>query len=204
MTVRVVVPYDAADPKTRLADILDAEERAAFGEAMLQDVVAAIDAAGAEPEVLATASVDLSVPVTVDDQSLTPAVNTVLADATDPVAVVMADLPLATPAAVSRLFDAQGEVVLVPGIGGGTNAFLTRSAAFRVDYHGASIQDHRRTAAPLDGAVTELDSFRLSMDIDEPVDLPEVLLHADGRAATWLHQRFTLETQDDRVTVIRR
>lgn len=204
MTVRVVVPFDAVAPKSRLGDVLDPGEREAFAEAMLRDVIEAVDAAGATPEVLATAPVDVPVSVTVDERPLTPAVNARLAAGDLPVAVVMADLALATPAALTRLFEADGDVVIVPGLGGGTNAVRTNTPDFRVDYHGGSVRDHRRIAEDIGAPLTEVDSMRLATDIDEPVDLPEVLLHAGGRAHRWLADRFRLEPTDGRVGVTRR
>ena len=188
--MRCVVPFDGEHPKTRLGPVLSRDERRAFADAMLADVLDAVEAAGGDPEVLATGPTDADVPVTVDDRPLTDAVNAVLesagATADDPLAVVTADLALATPTALSRLFSAEGELALVPGRGGGTNAFVARTADFRVDYHGASFRDHVALAARLGVSPTVVDSMRLSTDVDEPADLVEVLLHAEGRAAAWL------------------
>src|SRR6056297_3165111 len=144
--MRVVVPYAAAEPKTRLADALSPAERSAFADEMLADVLAAIRATGREPELLATEPVETDAPVTVDDRPLTDAVNAVLAETDGPVAVVMADLALATPDALARLFDREGDVVLAPGRGGGTNALVARHPGFRVDYHGTSFLDHLAVA----------------------------------------------------------
>ncbi|WP_246983702.1 2-phospho-L-lactate guanylyltransferase [Halorientalis marina] len=205
--MRVVVPFATETPKTRLAEALTAAERAAFARAMLRDVLGAVRAAGHRPDVLATGPVDVDAPVTVDERPLTDAVNAVLSERVDDgtaLAVVMADLALATPAALERLFAASGDVVLVPGRGGGTNAFLTRHPEFRVDYHGASIRDHRQAAADAGATLTELDSFRLSTDVDEPADLVEVLLHADGAARDWLADAgFSLAVDEGRVGVTR-
>lgn len=221
--MRVVVPFAARRPKTRLSDALSADERAAFARAMLADVLAAVAAAGREPEVLATAPLGVEWPVTVDERPLTAAVNRVLAGEADDasedeaddasevgvgdeaVAVVMADLPLATPAALSRLFDADGGVVLVPGRGGGTNALVARHPEFRVDYHGASYRDHRAAARRAGVEPAAVDSYRLSTDVDERGDLVEVLLHADGRARDWLVDAgFELSVTEGRVGVERR
>lgn len=202
--MRVVVPFDATTPKTRLEDTLEPEERAAFAEAMLADVLAALQETGAEPEVLSTGPVDTDLPVKIDERSLTEAVNAELAEASTPMAVVMADLALGTPRAFARLLDAPGDVVLVPGRGGGTNAFVSRHPDFRVDYHGVSIRDHRETAAAIGAAVTEVDSARLSTDIDERSDLPEVLLRGQGQARDWLAERFDVTVTDGRVGVERR
>ncbi|MEF8974536.1 MAG: 2-phospho-L-lactate guanylyltransferase, partial [Haloarcula sp.] len=188
--MRVVVPVSGSDPKTRLAPVLSPDERREFTEAMLADVVDAVVAAGREPEVISTAPLDCAAPVTVDDRGLDPLVNDLLAstvtDDGGALAVVMADLPLVTPQSVERLLTPDADVVLAPGLGGGTNAFVCRHPEFRVDYHGASIRDHRRIARDAGAGVTEVDSRRLATDIDEPGDLAEVLLHSDGAAADWL------------------
>ncbi|ERG89148.1 MAG: 2-phospho-L-lactate guanylyltransferase, partial [halophilic archaeon J07HX5] len=186
--MRVLVPFDTQSPKTRLAPALDAAERELFAKRMLADVLAAIDATPHDPLVLATGPVETTTPVTQDERPLTAAVNAALADADKPVGVVMADLALVTPAALDRLFGlADGaEVVIAPGIGGGTNALVVDQPGFRVDYHGLSYRDHRRRAEELGATAAVVDSYRLSVDIDRPADLREVLLHADGSAAGWL------------------
>jgi 2-phospho-L-lactate guanylyltransferase len=201
--MRVVVPFDARRPKTRLADALDPDERRGFATAMLRDVLAALRGEGVGPELLATASVDVDAPATIDRRPLATAVNDVLAG-DGPVAVVMADLPLLTADAVERLLSADGDVVLAPGRGGGTNALVARHPDFRVDYHGVSIRDHRRIAASLGAELTEVDSYRLSTDIDERGDLPEVLLHGGERSRDWLRDRgFRVGAVGDRVRFVR-
>jgi 2-phospho-L-lactate guanylyltransferase len=203
--MRVVVPYAASEPKTRLADVLSADERAAFAAAMLNDVLAAIRATGNDPEVLATAPVEADAAVVVDERPLTEAVNAVLADAgEEPVAIVMADLALATPAALSRLFEREGDVVLAPGRGGGTNALVARSEEFRVDYHGTSYLDHLEIARDVGAEVGVVDSHRLATDVDERADLAEVLIHGSGESYEWLKDEgFSLAGDESRVGVVR-
>ena len=207
--MQVVVPFAAETPKTRLASVLSAAERSAVARAMLADVVSAIAETGREPTVLSTAPLeadDLPASVTVDDRPLTEAVNAQLREADDdPLAVVMADLALATPAALERLFEADGDVVIAPGRGGGTNALAVRHPEFRVDYHGASYLDHRRIAREVGAHVETVDSYRLSTDVDEPEDLVEVLLHGRERAPARLREfGFELEIDEGRVAVARR
>jgi 2-phospho-L-lactate guanylyltransferase len=228
--MRVVVPFDAAAPKTRLAPVLDATERREFAERMLRDVLRAVDAAGSDDapdvDVLSTAPLDLgdvpgTVGVEVDDRPLTVAVNDAIdetlgetgattereaGDDNGPLAIVMADLALATPDALARLFATDGDVVLVPGRGVGTNALVVRTPAFRVDFHGTSYLDHREAATAVGATVGTVDSFRLSTDVDEPGDLVEVLVHGTGAAADWLNDRFELVVDDaeGRVSLRRR
>ena len=203
--MRVVVPFGAVQPKTRLTPVLDDDERHEFARAMLCDVLDALPASH-DPTVLATAPVDCDAPVTVDERPLTEAVNDRLParPSDDPVAVVMADLALATPEALDRLFAPDADVVFAPGRGGGTNALVVRDPGFRVDYHGASIRDHRAIAREAGLDTVTVDSFRLATDVDEPADLVEVLLHAEGRASAWLREAgFTVETTDGRVRATR-
>jgi 2-phospho-L-lactate guanylyltransferase len=200
----VLVPFDARDPKTRLADLLDTDERATVARAMLRDVLAALDPTPHQPRVLATADVDCPAPVTVDDRPLTPAVNDALAATDGPAAVVMADLALATPDALARLFAPDVGIALAPGLGGGTNALVARDPDFRVDYHGLSYLDHREAAATVDSDVAVVDSFRLAVDVDDPADLVEVLVHTDGHTATTLRSMgVELATTDSRAAVSR-
>jgi len=214
--MRVVVPYAAREPKTRLDGVLSPDERSAFARAMLGDVLAAIRGAGREPEVLATAPVEVDAPVTVDERPLTPAVNAALTETDGPVAVVMADLALATPDALADLFAAGAEVALAPGRGGGTNALVARHPEFRVDYHGTSYLDHRRSAREVGAAVSVVDSHRLATDVDERADLAEVLIHgaseppavgeprAGSRSFEWLRAAgFELASDESRVGVVR-
>jgi len=203
--MRVVVPFGVDRPKTRLSPVLDTAERAAFARAMLADVLDAFASGDHDPTVVATAPVDCDAPVEVDDRSLTDAVNDRLPNTGDePVAVVMADLALATPEALARLFAPDADVVFAPGRGGGTNALVVRDPAFRVDYHGASIRDHREIAREVGAETATVDSFRLATDVDEPADLVEVLLHTERRAAAWLHEAgFAVTTTDGRVEVTR-
>lgn len=199
-----LVPFDAQTPKTRLSPVLEAAERREFATAMLCDVLAAIRAGGRDPHVLATGPVECGVPLTVADRPLTPTVNDALDARSGSVAVVVADLPLATADAVDRLLEPDADVVLAPGIGGGTNALVVRTDAFDVDFHGVSARDHRRIADAVGASLATVDSYRLGVDVDEPADLAEVLLHGEGEAAAWLREAgFAVAAGDGRVGVHR-
>jgi len=203
--MRILVPFEAADPKTRLNVVLDADERDGVARAMLRDVLDACLDAGHDPEVVATAPVEVAeAPVTVDDRPLSAAVNARLGGA-EPLGVVVADLALATPAAVDRLVDAaaDADVAIAPGRGGGTNGLVIDHRDFRVDFHGASYRDHVAAARDVDADLAVVDSMRLSTDVDEPTDFVEVLLHGEGEAAAWLGARFELDAGGGRVGVDR-
>ncbi|QSW97853.1 2-phospho-L-lactate guanylyltransferase [Haloterrigena alkaliphila] len=217
--MHVVVPFAATEPKTRLAAALSPSERSTVARAMLADVLAAVVGAGHEPTVVATAPLDLdalpiaddvrvSTAVSVDERSLTEAVNARLPNGCgdEAVAVVMADLALTTVDALETLFSADADVAVAPGRGGGTNALVVRHPDFRVDYHGASYLDHCEIARDVGANLETVDSFRLATDVDEPADLVEVLVHGsetDRAPASLRELGFELDADGGRVTVAR-
>lgn len=202
--MRVIVPFAAQTPKTRLEPVLDLDERKEFARVLLKDVLDAIEATDVEPTVLATAPIDLDVEVIVDERNLTPAVNAVLDESDEAVAIVMADLGLITSPVIERFFTLSGDVVLAPGMAGGTNAIVSRTGDFSVDYHGVSFHDHLAVAREIGATVNVIDSFRLATDIDEPADLLEVFLHGTGRASDWLASvGFSIDRSGDRVRLTR-
>lgn len=191
----VAVPFDAVDPKTRLAGPVDDEERRELATVLLRDVLDVIEATGRTPTVYATADVDVDADVVVDERGLDALVRELADD--PPVAVVMADLGLLTPAVLDRLFETDGEVVAAPGLGGGTNALVVRDDGFEPDFHGTSFVDHAERARAADLEWTSVDSMRLAVDVDEPADLVEVLLHGQGKTPAWLRDRGISITDDD-------
>ncbi len=193
--MRVLVPFDVREPKTRLSAVFTASQRASFARIMLTDVLSVLQQAGHDPTVVSTAELSCECPVRVDQRPLSDAINGAIEAFDVPLAVVMADLPLLTVETVERLFDASGDVVIAPGLGGGTNALVVRIPEFRVDYHGASFQDHCAVASTIDASCTTVDSFRLALDIDRPDDLIEVLLHGEFESVEWLiDEGFELDT----------
>lgn len=206
--MKVYIPFKPDNPKTRLSPVLDKEEREEFSLAMLTDVYRAVLETDEEPVILSTRRLEpyeleaisgrgktKNVEIKVSPKPLTPAVNSVLPDSDtegNKVSIVMSDLALATPESLKRLFESGGDLVVVPGLGAGTNAFVARSPDFEVDYHGTSYLDHLRIAEEANLNVETVDSFRLSTDIDEPVDLVEVLVHNNGKSKEFLKERFEL------------
>jgi 2-phospho-L-lactate guanylyltransferase len=102
--------------------------------------------------------------------------------------IVMADLALLTEKDVVGILNCDGDVVLCPGRGGGTNMILIRSPRFRTCYQGLSFPKHLAVARQTGLKVSVFESFRAGCDIDEPEDLAEVLLHGRGRSKKVLEE----------------
>ncbi len=95
-------------------------------------------------------------------------------------AVIHADLPLITPAALLPVFArARTTTVLVPSYDGGTNVVAGCGSAFNFSYGPASF--HRHLAAH-PGSVVCIDPA-LALDLDNNVDLTRALRHPQG---TWM------------------
>jgi 2-phospho-L-lactate guanylyltransferase len=206
MSVHAVVPFKPVNPKSRLSSVLGREEREEFARVMLADVLDAIMTSGAVPTILSTHPLSWPhVQVLVTAASLNDALNAYFAEQSGPLLLVMADLPLATPEALTRVMSTPEDIGIVPGRGGGTNVlFLKDPRCFRADFYGASYLKHRQIASEFGRSVESIDSFRLHTDVDEREDLVEVLLHNTGRSREFLESRgFSLVTEHGRVSVKR-
>jgi len=206
MCPHVLIPYKPVNPKTRLASVLDKDEREAFARAMLEDVIAAVRDAVCTPVIVATELFESEeVQVTIADADLNGAINSLLPTAVAPILIVMADLPLADAESIKRVFSTQKDMAFVPGRGGGTNVIFMRDPAkFHVDYYGASFLKHTKIADDAGLSWEIIDSFRLHTDIDEKEDLVELLIHGKGKSREYLESLgFKIVEEAGRVGVAR-
>jgi len=209
MTVAVaVIPFKPKNPKTRLSCVLDEQEREAFAESMLSDVVAAVRDADCQPVILGTELFDSElVQVTIQEKGLSDALNEYLACCVvGNVLIIMADIPLADQASIQRVLATQKDMAIVPGRGGGTNViYLKDPTKFRVDYYGGSYLKHMKIAQECGLSCEVIDSFLLHTDIDEKEDLVELLIHGTGKSRAFLLERgFAITTDKGRVGVERK
>ncbi len=206
MTV-AVIPFKPKNPKTRLSCVLDEQEREAFAEAMLLDVVDVVRDADCQAVILGTELFDSElVQVTIKDMGLSDALNVYLSCAVTDVLIIMADLPLADKESVKRVTGTKKDMAIVPGRGGGTNAiYLKEPARFHVDYYGGSYLKHMRIAKECGLSCDVIDSFRLHTDIDEKEDLVELLVHGSGKSRAYLEGLgFSFITDNGRIGVVRK
>jgi 2-phospho-L-lactate guanylyltransferase len=118
--------------------------------------------------------------------------------------ICMADLALLTEKEVAGILNCQGDVVLCPGRGGGTNMILIRNPGFRTCYRGLSFPKHLAYARQLGLEASVFESFRAGCDIDEAEDLAEVLLHGRGRSKGVLEDMGFILSEKGRSGLIRR
>ncbi len=193
--IKVVIPFKLDCAKSRLSSILSSEEREDLALAMLEDVIDAVSGLG-EVAILMKDPIPDRCPfdrlksrgfdLLECPQELDPALNSMI-EAEErrgwpsDILVAMADLPLMRPSDLEGLVRTPGDVVIVPGRGGGTNLILIREPRFRVSYYGLSFIKHLQAAEDLGLSAGVFESFRCGSDIDEPSDLVEAMIHGRGR-----------------------
>ncbi|MDJ0952594.1 MAG: 2-phospho-L-lactate guanylyltransferase [Acidimicrobiia bacterium] len=183
-----IKPFGVA--KRRLADRLDAATRSRVGRAIAARTAAAATDAGALVAVVtsddgvaswARALGYLTIDEgTVAEPGLDGAATAAMLEAARRQrgwAVIHADLPLITPAALLPVFArARSKTVLVPSHDGGTNVIAGRGSAFHFSYGPASF--HRHLADNPGSAVCT--DPTLALDLDDSVDLRRALRHPQG------------------------
>lgn len=184
-TVTVIVPLRSPGRgKTRLADALGPEHRAALAGAMFADVIAALQAAPVErilvaaggPEAAAAASalgVDAHIdPPTVSSLDAAIAAAAARLDRGTELLVVAADLPRLTATDVGTLLAADAEVVVSPTHGGGTGGLLRRPAdRITTAYGTASARRHQDLARTAGASFASVPTTGFRADVDTSTDL---------------------------------
>lgn len=174
--MKIIVPYKKKGGKSRLSPLLSPSEREELAEYMLEDVVSTLSKAGLE---------DVSI---VSDEGLNAVLNKIIANSTDPMLIIMPDLPLISSEHILDITSSNEDVVISPGRRGGTNIlFLRDPSTFRVDYNGASFLNHLQIAKDVGLMTRVYESFCVSCDIDEVDDLAELIIHGRGKASQYLN-----------------
>jgi 2-phospho-L-lactate guanylyltransferase len=192
----IAVPVKSLErAKGRLSGVLAPLERAALTLAMLEDVLdACLQMPGWQTWVVSPDEAILEVsarrrarPVAEEEPGLVTAIRQVEEEAAgaDALAIVLGDLPLATPEALERLLHNIGPVVAAPSDSdGGTNVLLRRPPQVIPPRFGTeSFRKHRDVAQQLDIPFARVDSPELGFDLDRPEDVP-TLLAAGGITRT--------------------
>ena len=179
--------------KQRLSPLLTPPERFALAEAMLQDVLAALDVCNHREHVVLVSGDarahglarqhGFGIIDDPDDPGETGAIEIAARAAiergTEFMLVLPADIPLITAAEVDRIFDAappEGTVLASSASGRGTNAVLQRPPGlFPLRFGNDSFLPHLAAAKATGKPVAVLRLPGIGVDIDEPADLGDLL-----------------------------
>jgi 2-phospho-L-lactate guanylyltransferase len=188
MTTWAIIPVKASpESKSRLAGVLDAAQRAALVEAMLDRVIEAARTARNVTHICllgtprSTQAADIGV-LTEPGGGLNAAVASALADVSaqdaSRVIFIHGDLPLVTAQDIELLAAAPaGEIAIAPDRHvTGTNAIslpLPEAKGFSFAFGPDSFARHNAEAERLGLKIEEIHSAGLARDVDEPEDLPD-------------------------------
>ena len=205
--MRAVIPYKKENAKSRLSPVLTLGEREEFVELMLKDVLNTLYKAGVDKIDILTTSIygvsdDIETNVIVSELGLNEVLNTYLSKISEPVMIIMADLPLVTTRHIREITASDKDVTIVPGKGGGTNIlYIKDPSRFHVKYYDSSYMTHCDIAKETAQSLFVYDSFLASTDIDEPQDIVELLLHGHGMAKDYAEQKFGIEVSKGRIKI---
>lgn len=192
--------------KQRLSPFLAPSERFALAEAMLQDVLAALDVCNQRDHVALVSGdpraqqlaqqYEFEIIHDPNDPGETGAIEmatrTAIERRAEFILVLPADIPLITAAEIEQIFSAvppEGTVIASSASGRGTNAVLQRPPGlFPLRFGNDSFLPHLAAARATGKPVEVLKLSGIGVDIDEPADLAD-LLAAPGktRAQRLLH-----------------
>lgn len=194
MSVWVVVPVKPLNrAKSRLAEVLTADQRQRFAEGMLRRVLTVTRSVRAVTGTLVISRDQKALAIARDlgartvQESGTPDLNPALMRATqllagwrsDSVLVLPADLPFIDPADVTGVIRAAGNasqsVVIAPDHSrDGTNALFVRPPGLiTYDYGHNSYERHLAQAHATGAHVVEYESENLKFDLDVPQDIAD-------------------------------
>ncbi len=197
LPVPVLIPVNRLSrAKGRLADFLEAEERAELALATLKTVLAAVRDAHLRPVVLTADPrvadvVGGNTEVLLEDPALS-GLNAQLERAVavlggDELMILHADLPLATGPAIAAVIAAAAaapSVTIVRSGDGGTNVmFLRPSGRFPLAYGPHSAAAHQAGARRAYMAFREVHDHTLALDLDTPDDIRTLLGLKEGRTS---------------------
>jgi 2-phospho-L-lactate guanylyltransferase len=197
MSSRIIVPHRGlASAKTRLASVLDAGERMALAERLLQRVLQAAHAAVADVVVISPAAdlrrivAEAGARLVVQrglglNQGLDQAREEAAADGVQLLAVLHGDLPNLAPEDVAALMDAAERgpaLAIAPDrAGSGTNGLaLSPPGIISFAFGVGSFAKHRDAALAAGVEPTVLDRPGLAFDLDTPQDLARWLELGDA------------------------
>jgi 2-phospho-L-lactate/phosphoenolpyruvate guanylyltransferase len=195
---QIIVPFKYENAKSRLASVMSQDERRDFALSMLRDVLETVSLAYGTCTIMILARPGFSelkmgqkVSIEESDLDLNDALNSLIeawhikgwpAD----LWIIMADLALLTVDDMHGILKTEGDIVLSPGRGGGTNMILIRRPEFRTCYVGVSFPKHLDFCNKSGLSAGIYSSYQSGCDIDNPADLIEVLIHNQGESGAFL------------------
>jgi 2-phospho-L-lactate guanylyltransferase len=208
----ILVPVkNLSGAKQRLAAVLDQPARTELAQAMLHDVVTALAAWTRRPDCALVTSDPFAIELAREcDFEIIPdpanpgetgaiemATQLCVSRGIDSTLVIPADIPLIQAGEIETIFaqaPAEGSVLVPAADGRGTNAAFRRPAnLFPLRFGNDSFKPHRAAAHATGKPCIELHSPGISIDVDNPEDLQQLLAHPGKTSTQSLLRRWSLD-----------
>ncbi|MCD7781257.1 MAG: 2-phospho-L-lactate guanylyltransferase, partial [Methanosphaera sp.] len=186
------------ESKTRLSPFLDTDERIQLLKCMLKDITDSINnrvkdivVTSNDEDVLEYAR-SLNITGINEKKHTSNFLNNALLDAIEYVKnnydnpnimILPADIPLINKENIQYIHDNMNNFIITPSMGGGTNLlYINNNYGFTPLFGEFSYFKHIEEAKEHELTVNVYDSFFLSLDVNTPQDLGEILLHGSNSA----------------------
>jgi len=183
-----------SDSKTRLSPFLSSSERRALLKFMLKDIVSNIRESVDEIFIVSRDNEVLEYAMSLDcriieekfiensnslNNSLLYSMDIIRNDyARCDIIILPSDIPLIRKEHIIHVRRADSDVVISPSMGGGTNLlFIRKNVDFIPKFGEFSFDKHLNQVMSNDLSYEIFDSFYLSVDVNTPNDLGEIMLH---------------------------
>jgi 2-phospho-L-lactate guanylyltransferase len=205
----ILVPVkNLSTAKQRLAAVLDQPSRTALAQAMLQDVLTALQQWKARPPVAIVSSDAYATALaaeygfeTIPDPdnpgetgAIEMATQICVERGADSTLVIPADIPLVQSWEVEEVFrraPVEGSVLVPAGDGRGTNAALRRPAnLFPLRFGNDSFKPHHAAAQATGKPCVVLQLEGIAVDVDNPPDLQQLMALPGETRAQWLLREY--------------
>lgn len=184
------------ESKTRLSPFLNEKERIQLLKYMLKDIITTIEnevdeiVLVSKDENIKNFGKELNVNFVKEKKYENDYLNNAISDAVDEVKinfpnkdilVLPSDIPLLKQEHISTLKNMKNDFVICPSKGGGTNLLcFNEKYDFKTQFGPMSYFKHLNYANQLGMSINIIESFYVSLDINTPEDLGELLLHGNG------------------------
>ncbi len=195
--IKAIIPVSSFEnSKTRLSPFLTKNERKELLKSMLKDICKCLESFNIDTTVISKDDEVLEYAKKLDLNSLKEKkhsnnyLNNAIKDAIETVSddnkhtrilILPADIPLINEDHINYILDNSNDLIISPSMGGGTNLLcINNDYDFEFSFGENSYFKHIKQTKQKSIDYKVLDSFFLSLDVNTPTDLGEIILHGVG------------------------
>jgi 2-phospho-L-lactate guanylyltransferase len=209
--ITIIPVSNLNESKTRLSPFLTKEERVELLKVMIKDIVQIIRDEVEEiilvsnDENVKDYAKELNVSFILEKEHKEDRLNNALSDAIQEVKmyfddkdilILPSDIPLIKKEHIITVKQMDKDLIISPSKGGGTNLLcLNSDYDFKTCFGDMSFFKHLNTANNLNMSINLIESFYISIDMNTPEDLGELILHGTGTYSYDLMKKMKIDVK---------